>query len=88
MPLPSGLRAAGERLSALGVPGDVVEQEFTHNTRPVDGFEEVDALGRNADIITGSAWNGGLGMPTNEEFTSAQAARDRLNDLREIGVYK
>ena len=30
---------------------------------------------------------GGFGVPMNEEFQSAMDARDRLNDLREIGVY-
>ena len=58
MPLPSGLRAAGDLLSNAGYSPDVATGELTVNTRPRDAFEEVDRLGQNGDIITGSAWTG------------------------------
>lgn len=88
MALPSGLRAAGDALNKAGIKVNTAPQQFVQNSRPVDPFDEVDALGRNSDIITGNPLFGGLGQPNNIEFQSAADARDRLNDLREIGVYK
>ena len=88
MPIPSDLRLAGQALDAAGIQVAVPNIQFIQNSRPTDGFSDVDALGQNADIITGNPWTGGLGMPMNVEFQSTQDARNRLNDLRQIGVYK
>lgn len=87
MPLPSGLRAAGELFNRAGVTTNNAPQQVIQNSRPYDGIEEVERLGQNGDILTGNPLFGGFGVPMNEEFQSAMDARDRLNDLREIGVY-
>ena len=88
MPLPSGFRAAGDVLSKAGFVPNVETHQVIRNSRPTDGFNDVDRMGQNGDIITGNPLFGGLGQPMNEEFRTSMDARDRLNELREIGVYK
>ena len=88
MTLPSGLRAAGDALNRAGINVSAAPQQMTQNSRPRNGFVEVDRMGQNGDIVTGNPLFGGLGEPMNDEYRSAIDARDRLNDLRNIGVYK
>ena len=88
MALPSGLRAAGDALTKAGININTAPQQMVQNSRPRDPFVEVDRMGQNADIVTGNPLFGGLGVPNNAEYQSSADARDRLNDLRAIGVYK
>ena len=88
MPIPFELCKAWQALDAAGIQVAVPDIQLIQNPRQTDGLVDVDRLGQNVDIITGNPWTGGLGMPMNAEFQSTQDARDRLNDLRQIGVYK
>ena len=75
-------------MTKAGININTAPQQIVQNSRPENGFDYVDRMGQNGDIITGNPLFGGLGQPMNEEFRSSMDARDRLNDLREIGVYK
>ena len=91
MPLPSGLRAAGDVLSKAGFTPDIETHQVIRNSRPTDGIEDVERMGQNAEIMTKNPLNPfghpGLGLPMTTELQSSLDARQRLNDLQEIGVY-
>ena len=75
-------------MAKVGINVNTAPQQVVQNRSPRNGFVEVDRMGQNGDIVTGNPLFGGLGEPMNEEYQSSIDARNRLNDLREIGVYK
>ena len=89
MPLPDSLRKAGQIFDSAKIPSNVRNVQLKHNYNPdPNPYETVEALGRNAGILTGNPLFGGLGVEMNPDFRADLDARQRLNDLRLFGAVK
>lgn len=87
MPLPSGLRAAGEIFDKMGIQPEIEIPMIGINSRPEDPIKYIDQMGDTARIVTGNPFFGGVGVDMNPEFESSINAQTRLNNLRNAGYY-